>query len=131
MDSLVYALIQTVHNLNAALLLGIPLANLQRGLQGHGAVRGLRLLFTLWALQGMTGMAFGAASYGYYGALPDLQPVARDALGVKVICVIAGLGVSAWLLLRPPRGQQCRAWIVLTMLAGTALTAAAFLRWYS
>jgi hypothetical protein len=130
-DSLVYSLIQIVHNLNAALVLGVPLLGLWHGFHGIGPVRSLRLLAGLWALQGITGAAFGAASYWLYGALPDLHPIAFGALSVKVACVGAGLGLCAWLLIRSPHAQNRAAWIGLAVLGGTALSAAAILRWYA
>ena len=130
-DSLVYSLIQIIHNLNAALLLGIPLSGLCYGIQRKGSVRKLCLLTGLWALQGITGGAFGAASYWLYGALPDLQPAAFGALGVKMACVIGGLGLCAVLVVRPSLAQHRSAWIGLAVLGGTALSAAAVLRWYA
>jgi hypothetical protein len=131
MESLVYSLIQIIHNLNAALLLGIPLSGLYCGFQKWGSVRNLRLLTGLWALQGITGAAFGAASYWLFGALPDLQPIALAALEAKVACVVTALGLSTVLLMRPPLAQRRPAWIGLAVLGGTALSAAAVLRWYS
>ena len=131
MDSLIYSLIQIIHNLNAALLLGIPLSGLYYEFQVMGSVRDLRLLTGLWALQGITGGAFGAASFWLYGALPDLQTIAFGALGVKVVCVIAGLSLCTGLLMQPRLAQYRPAWIGLAVLGGTTLSAAAVLRWYS
>jgi hypothetical protein len=139
-DSLVYAAIQAAHNLGAALVLGAPLF---RGLSQPGPGSGpapspaaspprgtLALIAALWALQMATGTGFGLASLSFYGALPDLHPIAWGALAAKVACALAGLGTALWLLGRG-RAPGRTAWSLLALLAAIALCAAAVLRWYS
>ena len=130
-DSLVYSLIQALHNLGAALALGAPVFWLALAPPAERVRPILGLLAAVWALQGITGAGFGAASWLLYGRLPELHPIAVGALALKVFCVLGGLALSILLLARrsgpPARGP----WLGLAALAVSALTAAAVLRWNS
>jgi hypothetical protein len=131
---LLYALVQLVHNLGAAALVGGPVAALALAPPGGAARRRLALAVLLaWALQAATGAGFALASYGLKGALPEVAGVALAALAVKLAATAAGLALGA-LLVRSrgrwsPRGER-RAWAATLALAVAALCAAAFLRWY-
>jgi hypothetical protein len=87
-----------------------------------------------WAAQAASGGAFGAVSWLYYGRFPDIHGIAIAALLIKIACAAAGFMLAAayihsgigW----SERARQAT-WRALAVLAVTALTAAAFLRWFS
>jgi len=87
-----------------------------------------------WAVQLLSGAAFGATSYYYAGHFPDIHGVAIAALGVKLVCASAGfLLASAYV--KWASGWSVRrcfhAWCALAAFAAAALASAAFLRWFS
>ena len=86
-----------------------------------------------WGAQILSGMAFWTISY-YYGKFPDIHNVAIAALVIKILCAVSGLAMVA-LCLRYADSWAGRtrhiAWRILFALGATALTAAAFLRWFS
>lgn len=135
MDNVAYALIQTIHNLGAALAFGGAWAG--RALARSGDSRpAAALLWVLaaWFTQIVTGALFGAMSLYFYGRLPDIHGIAVTALAVKIACAAAGavLTVVFWNH-HGRRGLPLprRAWDALMALAVVALIAAAFLRWFS
>jgi hypothetical protein len=130
-DSLLYALIQALHNLGAALLLGAPVFWLALAPRAERARPLLGLLAALWVLQGLTGAGFGIASWLLYGRLADLHPIALGALGIKIACVVAGLILSVFPLSRTAVAVDRAAWLGLAASAALALCAAAVLRWSS
>ncbi|WP_297462217.1 hypothetical protein [Ferrovum sp.] len=129
-----YALIQVVHNFGALLVVG---------LSGHGFRVALRrpppqtlALFVMlaWLAQGVTGATFGWVTYRSDHRLPDIHGIALSALMVKVSCVCAGAGLMATCLRWGPSWSASRRmaiWAGAIVLACLALTAAAFLRWFS
>ena len=135
LQDLGYALVQVVHNFGAATVVGGAAfmmymepqpATLQRKpawLVGFG-----------WGTQVLSGMAFGAISHYYYGTFPEIHGIAIAALVVKMLCAVSGLAIVA-LYLRYAEGwadrQRHIAWQVLFTLGAIALSAAAFLRWFS
>ena len=129
MEELVYSLIQVIHNLNGAVALGLPLFWLWYRPQHPAPSRLLGLLALVWFLQGATGATFGVASYGFYGRLPDLHPIALAALLLKVLCVLAAMALCLWFRSRQQAAGKRALWGWLTLLAATALAAAAVLRW--
>jgi hypothetical protein len=84
--------------------------------------------------QAASGAAFGGVSWLYYGRFPDIHGIAVAALLIKLACAAAGFMLAAAYLYRGAgwreRAQQAT-WRALAALAATALTAAAFLRWFS
>jgi hypothetical protein len=87
-----------------------------------------------WAAQGASGAGFGAISYASYGHFPDIHGIAVAALVVKIVCAAAGFSLAAVYLVRAPGWSAARrhhACCILFAFALTALTAAAFLRWFS
>ena len=134
-ENLGYTLVQIAHNFGAAIVLGgavcarwpIP-ATRQSGR------RIARLVLAGWIIQIASGLAFGAASYLSYGRLPDIHGIAVVALFIKIGCAVIGVALTAIYLRREPDWadtQRGHTWLALALLAATALTAAAFLRWFS
>jgi hypothetical protein len=132
-QNLGYAVVQVVHNFGAVAAVGGSLAaTLTHSIQHRKKLAWLTLLG--WGTQGASGGSFGFLSYQFYGKFPDIAGVALDALVIKILCVASGfLLVGLYLF----RGQswsaatQNRVWPISAMLAVIALTAAAFLRWFS
>ncbi len=124
MQNLTYALIQIIHNLGAATIVGLSATALwqpQRRLAGWVAA--------IWALQGVSGLMFGITTFFYEGHLPDIHGIAVDALIIKITCVILGFVLS--LLLYAKKRWDAQLWRILFALGVVALAAAAFLRWFS
>ena len=135
LQDLGYAIVQVAHNFGAAAVVGgaafmlymapqpVPLQRKFAWLAGFG-----------WGTQVLSGMVFGAISHYYYGKFPDIHGIAIAALVIKILCAVSGLSMVA-LYLRYADGwtnrQRCIAWQILFALGATALTAAAFLRWFS
>ena len=111
---------------------------------------------TLWmaaiVVQAISGVSFGLISLIYEGALPQIAPVARAALAVKILGALAAFAISFYMrarivpglkrlssgegpgkagadeALRLRRSRETLLWI-LFFLAVVILTGAAFLRW--
>ncbi|GAA4404911.1 hypothetical protein [Quisquiliibacterium transsilvanicum] len=130
-----YALVQVAHNFGAVAVVGAPLFVLWPAHPGPSMRRAPAwMVLCGWMLQGASGAAFGATSYYWYGAFPDIHGVAVAALAIKMGCALAGIGLSAALLLAGPGIREARGrllWSWLLAAGATALTAAAFLRWFS
>lgn len=135
LQNLSYALIQVAHNFGAMAVVGgsllgrwpVRLEQIHRRHLGWLVLGG-------WAVQGVSGTAFGAVSFAYYGEFPDIHGIAVVALLVKMTCAASGFVLAgAWLRYshRWTERQREKAWNVLIALGITALTAAAFLRWFS
>jgi hypothetical protein len=132
-QNLIYALIQVIHNFGAAAIVGMGAyeAWLVRGSPGR---RVASLLAIVWALQASSGAFFGIVTYYYDGQLPDIHGVAVDALVIKVICAAAGFALAVsyakW-----GSGWSAKTsrfiWGASFALGAVALSAAAFLRWFS
>ena len=134
LQNLGYALTQVAHNFGAAAVVGGAVAALWLTPRPE-LDRSLAWLVCLgWAAQIASGAAFGAISFYYYGKFPDLGGLAIAALAIKVACAISGFSLAALYLLRAASWTAIfrrRAWFTLAGLSATALTAAAFLRWFS
>jgi hypothetical protein len=135
LQSLIYALIQVVHNFGAVLIIGLSVYGigwLRRELPVQR--RHALWLVIAWAVQVLGGAAFGATSFYFYGHLPDIHGVAVDALSVKIGCASGGFLITALYYQMSPRGwfrNSMLVWVTSLVLACVALTAAAFLRWFS
>lgn len=133
MQNLIYAFIQVFHNFGAATIVGLAVYGL---IVTRGSPRpelGL-VLATAWAIQGISGTSFGLTTYHFYHQLPDIDGVAIVALLIKVACVVLGFFIAISYAIWSKRlslaaGQLV--WIALTVLSAVALSAAAFLRWFS
>lgn len=134
-QNLSYALIQVLHNLGASAVVGGTLFILWPAPQPPEVARKLaRIVLIGWAVQGASGAAFGATSYFFYGQLPDIHGIAVAALLIKMGCAAAGFLLAAVYLLRGTTWEDAgrrRIWKFSFSLAASALTAAAFLRWFS
>lgn len=134
-QNLLYALVQLAHNFGAVAVAGGALLGRWPVATELARRRPLAwLVLGGWALQGVSGAGFGAISFAYYGQFPDIHGVAVVALLVKMACAVAGFVLAAaWLRHGKRWGarQEERAWSVLILLGATALSAAAFLRWFS
>lgn len=135
MEDFSYALVQVVHNFGAVAVVGGAAFALFSGTATVTLHRKLAWLVGLgWAAQAMSGMGFAAVSYFYYNNLPDIHGIAMVALLIKMLCAAFGMTIaiiylrySATLTVE----RRYLAWQLLTALGLTALTAAAFLRWFS
>ena len=135
LQNLAYALAQVIHNFGAVAVTGGAAAAVALLRTGAAVPRWLGgVVLAGWAMQIASGAGFGAISYAFYGKLPDIHGVAVAALVIKMVCAASGLLMAA-AYLRDATGwsaARCRkAWIGLAALAATALSAAAFLRWFS
>lgn len=133
-QNLGYALTQVVHNFGASAVIGgavaalwlAPRPELERALGW--------LVLSGWAAQIASGAAFGAISFYYYEQFPDISYAGTVALVIKVACATSGFSLAAFYLLFArgrPQAWRRGIWLIMTFLATTALTAAAFLRWFS
>lgn len=133
MQNLIYALIQVIHNFGAATIVGLAATALWQAdaaLKSRLAV----VVAVVWALQGLSGMAFGAATFAYEGHLPDIHGIAVAALTIKILCVIFSF-ILALAYAKYQAGWDARrqlfVWRILFLQGLVALGAAAFLRWFS
>lgn len=133
-ENLAYALAQVVHNFGAAAVLGgavfvlWPESRLENG-RTFGW-----LILVAWGAQIASGGTFGLISLYHYGETPDLSSIAMTALAVKVAAAITGFLLAAVYLNRGSQWDRVsvkRTFLSLAALGATALTAAAFLRWFS
>lgn len=135
LQDLGYAVVQVAHNFGAVAVVGGAAFMLYMAPQPAPLQRKLAwLVGSGWGAQVLSGMAFGAISHYYYGKFPDIHGIAIVALIVKMLCAVSGLSMVA-LYLRYADGwaerQRHIAWQILFSLGAIALTAAAFLRWFS
>lgn len=135
MQNLVYAFIQVVHNFGAVTVVGTAATALWV-VRGNAAVqhRLAWLLAIVWAVQAASGTGFGAATFYFEGHLPDIHGIAVIALLIKIACAMLGFVLAA-AYLKWNSGwaakQQLLAWRASFILGAVALSAAAFLRWFS
>lgn len=135
LQNLAYALTQVVHNFGAVAVVGGTI--FARWPQAATLVARRRFTWAIlvgWLMQGASGAGFGAISFAYYGQFPDIHGIALVALFLKMACALGGLVLSVVILRYQhvwPEQRLHAVWNVLLLLAVTALTAAAFLRWFS
>jgi len=133
-ENLAYALTQVVHNFGAAAVFGGAVFALWPASRLEDGRRFAWLILLAWGAQIVSGGLFGVTSFYYYGEMPDLSSVAMIALVVKVAAAITGFLLAAACLARGKewgRAGVKRSFQGLAALAILALTAAAFLRWFS
>ncbi|MDP2880897.1 MAG: hypothetical protein Q8N89_04865 [Azonexus sp.] len=134
-QNLSYALVQLAHNFGAVAVTGGAVAGWLA--QRSDALPPSALVWLVlagWIVQTASGAGFGLISLAYYGQFPDLHGVAVAALVVKLSCATAALILSMLLLKFAgawSAARRCNAWSLLVGLAATALSAAAFLRWFA
>lgn len=132
-QNLVYALTQIAHNFGAVAVVAGPLYPLISRQTKHKR-RMLWLTLVGWVAQIASGTLFGLVSLYFYSQLPDIHGIAILALIVKIVCAITAFVLIVLSLHARDLYADRRVlitWQVLAMLAIVALTAAAFLRWYS
>jgi len=132
-QNLSYAVIQVVHNFGAVAVVGGSLFALW--LHENATRRKLAFLTLAgWMTQAASGATFGMTTYYYHHQLPDISGIATYALGIKMICATLGISMLATFILWGERWTEQRKrnmWITSSALAITALSSAAFLRWFS
>lgn len=135
LQNLAYALTQVAHNFGAVAVVGGPLFARWPLRPAEPIRRRLAWLVLVgWMVQGASGASFGAISYAYYGTFPDIHGIAVAALLLKMGCAVMGFLLVTTVLHKAERWPAPRhdaAWTGLLALGVTALTAAAFLRWFS
>ena len=132
-QNLIYATVQVAHNFGAVAVVG---GSLGGTIIKSTAIRKNLAWLALagWATQALSGAAFGAVSYYFYGKFPDIGDIATAALQIKMACVTLGLVLLFTYLLRGTGwtdGSRNIAWLASSALAVMALSSAAFLRWFS
>jgi hypothetical protein len=133
-ENLAYALTQVVHNFGAVGVLGGAVFMLWPEFRFEHGRRFAWLILLTWGMQIASGSLFGAVSLHFYGETPDLSTVALAALIIKVAAATAGFLLAALYLARGRKWSRSgakRSFQTLAALGVTALTAAAFLRWFS
>lgn len=133
-ENLAYALVQLAHNFGAATLVGGSLFWLWPLPRQEYARAFTWIILFGWGVQIASGILFGLTSLYYYGETPDLSAVAMSALVIKVGSATTGFLLGAWHLARGRDwgwGLVKRLFQIQAGLASLALTAAAFLRWFS
>lgn len=134
-ENLNYAIVQLIHNFGAVAAVGIAIFALYPAAQPAPIQRRFAWLVGIgWAVQVLSGIGFGIISYCFYEQLPELSRIAFAALLIKITCAAGSLGTAVVYLRQAAdwtAGQRHTAWRLLIALGVTALTAAAFLRWFS
>ncbi|MBI5007928.1 MAG: hypothetical protein HZB95_12495 [Nitrosomonadales bacterium] len=133
LQNLSYAAIQVVHNFGAVAVVGGSLIALK--LRERSMRRKLaQLVLVGWLTQAASGATFGMTTYYFHHALPDISGIATYALGIKMLCATLGILMLAAYLWSGERWKEQlleTAWISSSVLAVTAISSAAFLRWFS
>ena len=135
LQNLLYALTQIAHNFGAVAVVGGSLLG-RWPLHVESARRRplAWLVLAGWSVQALSGATFGAVSIAYYGQPPDIHGIAVVALLVKIACAFTGFVMTALWLRHAAHWSEPFSngvWNLLIVLGITALTAAAFLRWFS
>ncbi|ADE11034.1 hypothetical protein [Sideroxydans lithotrophicus] len=132
-QNLSYSVIQVVHNFGAVATVGGTI--IATRLRDDAIRRRLAyLVLTGWVTQVVSGATFGMVTYYYYHRLPDISGIAAYALGIKMVCATLGILLLALYLWQSAHWREAgkdTAWVSSLVLAGTAISAAAFLRWFA
>ncbi len=135
LQDLLYALTQSAHNFGAVAVTAAAIFARWPARQSPAIQRQLAwLVLAGWAVQAASGATLGAISLAFYGRFPDIHGIALAALLLKMACAATGLVLAAAYLKSAagwPEQRQNAVWSLLVALAITALSAAAFLRWFS
>jgi hypothetical protein len=132
-QNLAYSAVQILHNFGAVAAVGGSLA---AAVSASADVRKKLAWLTLagWGTQAASGATFGMVSFFFYHRLPDIAGVAVIALVIKILCAATGfLLVAAYLFWGSSWAERKKnmAWYSSSVLSIIALSAAAFLRWFS
>lgn len=134
-ENLFYALTQLVHNFGAVAVVGGAWVAFKVQANNLNLKRKLIWLVLIgWSAQTFSGLMFGAISLYFYGETPDLHSTAQVAFAIKLACAVSGLLLASFYIKNAKnwsnKKRQCTLYS-LTGFGATALTAAAFLRWFS
>src|SRR3989442_4076719 len=123
MLSLVYTVVQILHNFGAVAVVGSPAVAWWFARDNPAAQCRLAWLLVIgWAAQGASGAGFGMTSYFLKGQLPEISGVALIALVAKIACVTCGFAVGILYLNMASRwsvGTRLKVWQGLLALAGS------------
>jgi len=128
-----YSAIQVVHNFGAVATVGGSII----ATQFRDEVTRRRLAHLVlfgWVTQAASGASFGIVTYYFYQHLPDISGIAIEALGIKMFCATLGILLLSTYLWQSEHWTikvKDRAWVSSSLLAVVAISAAAFLRWFS
>ena len=132
-QNLAYAVVQVLHNFGAVATVGGSLAAAR--IENVGVREKLAwLALAGWGTQAASGAIFGLVSYAFYHQFPDIAGIAVVALVIKMLCAATGFLLVAAYVLRGanwPERKANTALLSSVVLAAIALSAAAFLRWFS
>lgn len=132
-QNLSYSAIQVVHNFGAVATVAGSL--IARKVRDNVARRKLaQLVLVGWLTQAVSGATFGMVSYFYYHQFPDISGIAIVALLIKMACATLGIALLIIYLWQGTRWSERgieKAWASSSALAITAISAAAFLRWFA
>jgi hypothetical protein len=132
-QNLAYSAVQILHNFGAVAAVGGSFA---AAANARADIRKKLAWLTLagWGAQAASGATFGMVSFFFYHRFPDIAGVAVVALVIKILCAATGfLLVAAYLFWGAgwAEGSKSRMWYTSSALSVIALSAAAFLRWFS
>ena len=134
MENLIYTWVQRVHNFGAVAVIDSPAATLSLSRQNQIVRSKLAWLMLLgWLAQGASGVGFALTSYTMKGALPEVTGIALGALVLKVECTFIGTVLKEFYLatrLRWSAAREHKMWQLMLLMTVSAITTAAFLRWY-
>jgi len=130
-STVVYAVIQSVHNVGAGLVVGFAMVLALKIRKGANIRPLLWPLLIVWSLQGATGVSFALTSIYFHGAFPAIPFVAKAAMGIKVACTAVAFCISAWLLYKKATRAGTGTGLAYLALPVIALVAASVLRWFS
>jgi hypothetical protein len=132
-QNLAYTVVQILHNFGAVAAVGGSIA---AAVIESADVRKKLAWLTLggWGTQAASGAVFGMVSFFFFNRLPDIAGVAIIALVIKILCAATGFLLVAAYLFRGSGWAEMtknRVWYTSSILSAIALSAAAFLRWFS
>ncbi len=132
-QNLAYTAVQILHNFGAVAAVGGSIA---AAVNESADTRKKLAWLTLggWGTQAASGAVFGMVSFFFFHRLPDIAGVAVIALVIKILCAATGFLLVAAYLFRGADWAEMtknRVWYTSSILSAIALSAAAFLRWFS
>ena len=132
MENVFYAGVQIAHNFGATAVTGGPIVVLAWVERVEIQQQVARLVLGGWLAQVLSGAAFGALSWHYYGQLPEIHGAALVALVLKLCCAAAGIGLGLVSLSVARDGRRrVLLWRTQAGCAFAALCAAGVFRWFS
>ena len=130
-----YALTQVAHNFGAVAVVAVPLYALLFHAPHPGSRDLLWLALSGWALRLASGAVFGTGELAFLrGNFQTSTALRLLPWCSRVLCALVALVLIALSLYARPLHDGRRStvtWRLLATLGGTALTGAAFLRWFS